>query len=108
LSSLEAESGEARALSNDSIELGVGLPPDKLQAKTSLQRPGLLLGKNGMVYLAFGSHQDGGYYHGWVVAYDADTLQQKYAFCTTPGDVNGEGGIWQAGNGPAMDSDGNI
>ena len=87
------------------IEAGDG--KDKLQAATSLQRPGLLLA-NGMVYLGFGSHQDGGAYHGWMVALDAETLEQKYVFCTTPGDVSGEGGIWQAGNGPAADSEGNI
>lgn len=80
---------------------------DKLQAETALQRPGLLLA-NGMVYLAFGSHQDGGFYHGWLVAFDPQSLEQKYVFCTTPGDLLGEGGIWQAGNGPAADAEGNI
>jgi len=87
------------------IQSGDG--PDKLEAKTALQRPGLLRA-NGLIYLAFGSHQDGGYYHGWLVAFNEDTLEQKYVFCTTPGDQSGEGGIWQAGNGPAADEQGNI
>jgi outer membrane protein assembly factor BamB len=78
-----------------------------LQADTALQRPGLLLA-NGTIYLAFGSHQDGGDYNGWVVAFDSSTLAKKYAFCTTPGKDSGMGGIWQSGNGPAADADGNL
>jgi len=42
------------------------------------------------------------------VALDEDTLEQKFVFCTTPGDKDGEGGIWQAGNGPAADTQGNL
>ena len=72
---------------------------------THLQRPGLLLSK-GLVYLAFGAHQDPPDQNGWVLAYSADTLEQVHAFCTTPG---GDGaGIWQAGNGLAADEQGNL
>jgi len=78
-----------------------------LTAETVLQRPGLLLA-NGMIYAAFGSHQDAGDYSGWVVAFDADTLAQKYIFCTTPGEKSGMAGIWQSGSGPAADAQGNI
>jgi len=81
--------------------------PAKLEAAIALQRPGLLLANN-MIYLAFGSHQDAGDYSGWVVAFDMDTLAQKYSFCVTPHDVGGMGGIWQSGNGPAADSQGNL
>jgi len=70
-----------------------------------LQRPGLLLA-NGNVYMAFASHQDTRPYHGWVVAYNADTLKQSAVFCTTPDGK--DGGIWQAGNGLAADSAGNV
>jgi outer membrane protein assembly factor BamB len=104
LYSLDIRTGAILATSQV-IQSGDGL--DKLEAKSALQRPGLLLA-NGLVYLAFGSHQDGGLYHGWLVAFDAQTLEQKYVFCTTPGDLLGEGGIWQAGNGPAADAQGNI
>jgi hypothetical protein len=63
-------------------------------------RPGILLA-NGNVYIAWA-----GQAHGWVMAYDAETLKQVAVFNTTP---NGTlGGVWQAGNGLATDSLGNI
>jgi hypothetical protein len=59
------------------------------------------------VYAAFGSHQDAPPWQGFVIAFDAETLRQiEPAFCTTPG--GGMGGIWQAGNGPAADGEGNL
>lgn len=64
------------------------------------QRTGLLLA-NGMIYLAWA-----GQAHGWVMAYNATTLAQVNVVSTTP---NGTlGGVWQAGNGIAADSQGNI
>jgi len=64
------------------------------------QRTGLLLA-NGNVYLAWA-----GQAHGWIMAYNAQTLAQVAVVNTTP---NGTlGGIWQAGNGLATDSEGNI
>ncbi len=69
------------------------------------QRTALLL-RNGVVYFGFGSHGDVQPYHGWLLGYDATTLQQVLAFCTTP---NGEGGgVWQSGGGLAVDSAGNF
>jgi chitobiase/beta-hexosaminidase-like protein len=65
-----------------------------------LQRTGLLL-LNGIVYMGFGSHGDMGPWHGWILAYNATTLQQTGAFCTS---ANGTGGgIWMAGTGLAAD-----
>ncbi len=70
-----------------------------------LQRPGLLL-SNGIVYIAFGSFWDRVPYHGWLLGYDAKTLQQVAVFNVTP---NGSGGaIWMSGGAPAADADGNI
>lgn len=65
-----------------------------------MQRAALLL-LNGVVYIGWAGVQ-----HGWVMAYNARTLAQVAAFCTTPN--GGLGGVWQADNGLAADSLGNI
>ncbi|MFC5863732.1 chitobiase/beta-hexosaminidase C-terminal domain-containing protein [Acidicapsa dinghuensis] len=64
------------------------------------QRPGLLL-LNGIVWMGFGSHGDNGPWHGWILGYNAATLAQTGAFCSTPNGVGG--GIWMAGGGLAAD-----
>jgi hypothetical protein len=87
----------------DSNNVAVGTL--RFDPKMHLQRPGLLLA-NGVVYVAFGAHQDTPPYHGWILGFDARTLQLKASFSTTP---NGEeGGIWQSGNGLAADAENNI
>lgn len=74
-------------------------------AQKQNQRPGLLL-VNDMVYIAWASHCDWGPYHGWVIGYDKNTLQQKYVYNTTPDGYFG--GIWMSGGGPAADESGNL
>ena len=69
------------------------------------QRPALAL-VNGSVVIAWASHEDIRPYHGWIMAYDARSLKQTAALCTTPDGA--EGGIWQSGRGPAVDASGNI
>jgi len=68
---------------------------------TEIQRTGLLL-ENGNVYLAHAYLCDPHPYHGWVIGYSAQNLQQQTAvFLTTP---NGnKGGVWQSGGGLASD-----
>ncbi len=68
-------------------------------------RPGLLL-MNGGVYLAFGSNGCNDQNTGWVLAYDATTLQQTGVFNTNPD--HGLTSIWQSGGGVAADNDGNL
>ncbi len=73
--------------------------------KNYKQRPGLLL-LNGVVYTAWSSHCDIGRYHGWLMGYDAQTLQQVAVYNNTP---NGnEGSFWTGGAAPAADANGNI
>jgi len=70
-----------------------------------LQRSALLLA-NGVVYIAWASYCDIDPYHGWILGYDSQTLQQVAVFNNTP---NGsEGGIWMAGAGPAAAADGSL
>src|SRR3984893_13273599 len=70
-------------------------------AKLENNRPGLLL-LNGTVYIAFAAHGDLGPYHGWILAYNAATLQQTSVFCPT---ANGAAsGIWMSGAGLAADN----
>jgi hypothetical protein len=69
------------------------------------QRSGLAL-VNGMVLLAWGSHEDIDNYHGWVMAYGAADLRQSAIFCSTPD--GHRGGIWQSGRAPVIDPGGNV
>jgi len=69
------------------------------------ERAGLLL-LNGVVYTAWSSHCDDGNYHGWVIGYDASSLQQRSVYTDTP---NWDAGsFWQGGAAPAADANGNI
>jgi hypothetical protein len=75
-----------------------------------LQRPGLLLA-SGLVYLGFGAYGSARPYHGWLLAYNARTLTQEGVFLSTPAAEDGilyNGGIWQSGEGPAADDEGNV
>ncbi len=69
------------------------------------QRPALLLA-NGIVYIGYSSHCDKEPYHGFLLGYDAKTLRQTAVFNTTP--AGSGASIWQSGQAPAADADGNI
>jgi hypothetical protein len=99
---------------------GVGTSNGQITFDPSIQnqRAGLLL-SNGTVLIAWGSFSDWGVYHGWLMAYDATTLQQKAVFNSTtqhqgidvafgPADFGGGGAFWQGGAAPSMDAAGNI
>jgi len=71
-----------------------------------VNRPALLLEK-GYIYIAFGSNGcRGDHEQGWVVAYDAATLQPAGAFDDEPGDS--AAAVWMRGGGLSADSAGNV
>ncbi len=69
------------------------------------QRPALMLA-NDMVYVGYASHCDKDPYHGFLMAYDAKTLAQVSVLNTSP--TGSEASIWQSGQGPAADEQGNV
>ena len=78
---------------------------------TENQRPGLGL-SNGMVYIAWASHGDQGFYHGWILGYQTANLTAvPTVFNVTPNATSAgycRGGIWMSGGAPAFDSSGNM
>ena len=77
-----------------------------LDARQQKQRAALLLDR-GTLYVGFSSNHEGdGALHGWLLAYDATTLRQTAVWNPTRTATNG--GIWQAGSGPAADAAGNV
>ena len=110
LHALDVTSGAERPGSPVEIQASVpgtadGTTSVSFLPRWQMQRAGLLL-LNGVVYTAWSSHCDSGPYHGWLIGYDASTLQQVAVYNSTP---NGEGGaIWQSGAAPAADAQGNI
>lgn len=69
------------------------------------QRPALALA-NGRIYVGYASHCDKQPYRGILFAFDVSSLKQRGLFNTSPG---GDGAsIWQSGQAPAFDEDGNI
>ncbi|GGG87929.1 hypothetical protein [Edaphobacter dinghuensis] len=69
------------------------------------QRPALLL-SHGVVYVGYASHCDKEPYHGFLMGYDAKTLHQTAVLNTSP--TGSEASIWQSGQAPAVDAEGNI
>jgi|GEM_PF-509694 len=61
---------------------------------------------NNTVYIFYSSHCDTGNYHGWMLGYNGTTLQQTLVSDTTPN--GGDGSIWESGQGPAIDANGNF
>jgi hypothetical protein len=89
---------------------GHGLPVQSFKASGRKQRAGLLLAKiNGhkTVFIAFGTiAETSATAHGWVVAVDVARNAVAAAWCSTS-HYSGAG-IWMAGQGPAIDANGNI
>lgn len=85
---------------------------DTFDPQAQNQRPGLALA-NGTVYIAWSSHEDYGHYYGWVMGYNAATLQQTYVLNVAPKVDStvpplGGAGIWMGGGAPAADANGYV
>jgi outer membrane protein assembly factor BamB len=79
--------------------------PLVFDARKQNSRPGVALA-NGNVYVAFGGHDDVPPYSGWVMAYSTSTLAQTAVYSDTT--MGSQGGIWNAGQAPAIDAAGNL
>jgi hypothetical protein len=74
--------------------------------KMQVNRPALLL-ESGNLYIAFGSNGcRGDLEQGWVLSYNASTLEQEGAFDDEPSDS--AAALWMRGGGLSSDSEGNI
>ena len=85
---------------------GDGTTTVTFNPQTQNQRCGLAL-VNGVVYLAWGSHEDLGPYYGWIMGYTYNgSFAQSSVLNVTPN--VGQGGIWMSGGAPAADSNNNL
>jgi hypothetical protein len=116
LHALDIRTGLSRPGSPATIQASVqGNAPDSTASllgrtiafdpKMQNQRAALAL-TQGVVLIAWGSHEDKTPYHGWVMAYDAMTLAQIGVFAAAPDHYFG--GVWQAGRAPAVDAAGSF
>jgi hypothetical protein len=67
------------------------------------QRASLALA-NGQIYIAWASHEDQNVWYGWIMSYNAATLQQTGVF--VPSQLGN--GVWMSGRAPAIDASGNV
>jgi hypothetical protein len=82
---------------------GDGGHTETFDPEAQLERDGLVLA-NGVVYTTWASHCDIVPAHGWVIGYDAQTLQQVAVFSTSPNAQLST--LWSGA--PAVDSNGNL
>ena len=108
----QAGTGFTQRLHELDLATGADLPTSPVVIKApgfdalmQNQRPALMLA-NGLVYVGYASHCDKDPYHGYLMAYDAHTLEQVSVFNTSPTGM--EASIWQSGQGPAADAEGNV
>jgi hypothetical protein len=72
-------------------------------ARTANQRAGLAL-TNDVVYVSWGSHEDGPPYYGWIIGYtyNGSSFARSYIVNLAPNTQ--ESGVWMSGAAPAVDS----
>jgi hypothetical protein len=122
LHSIDITNGNERISPPQSIDSSISVPGTgagsvsgrvAFDPRNESQRPGVVL-SNGVVYVAWASHEDHDPYHGWVIGFSASSLAPvaNSVFNTTPNQVGtlsySRGGIWMGGGAPAVDSTGNL
>lgn len=85
--------------------VGDGGSTVSFNAQQENQRAGLAL-VNGVVYVAWTSHEDATPFYGWLVGFNAANLTVTNVFNVAPNWL--EGGIWMAGGAPAADASNNL
>jgi hypothetical protein len=117
LNAIDLVTGQARhpaqavhVLSSDQPPYSAFDPAEQKQRAALLLSPLRQTGKataKKAIFMACGlSHEGAAGRHGWVIAFDPDTLRATASWCTTP--HGSGGGIWQAGQGPSADDQGNV
>ncbi|HET6346676.1 MAG TPA: hypothetical protein VFH51_17210, partial [Myxococcota bacterium] len=108
---LDLTTGKAK---QPAAEIGASVPadsPDSVNGRLTFnsfkhnQRTALLL-DHGRIWFGCASYGDHKPYHGWVFAYDAETLRLAGAWVDTPHSM--AGGIWQSGQGLSADANGDV
>jgi hypothetical protein len=86
---------------------GDGTATTTFNARQQNQRAGLAL-VNGVVYIAWASHEDHTPYYGWLVGYtyNGSAFTRSATLNVTPN--VGQGGIWMSGGAPSADSAGHL
>lgn len=79
----------------------------RFAAREENQRAGLAL-LDGVVYVAFGSHEDGMPFYGWLLGYRYDGAAFRHAYTLNTAPDAKEGGIWMGGAAPAADAEGEL
>jgi IPT/TIG domain len=86
---------------------GDGSTTDAFNTRTQNQRPGLAL-VNGVIYIAWASHEDYPPYYGWIigVTYNGSRFSIPYVLNVDPNAHYG--GIWMSGAAPSADASNNL
>jgi hypothetical protein len=89
------------------VEVSQDVDPAGSSPAALLQRTGLALDSNRVVFGYGGNYGDCSTYHGWVVSVpEAGGAAENYAVDSDPG--QSQGAIWMGGAAPVVDSNGNI
>jgi hypothetical protein len=86
---------------------GDGSTTDAFNTRTQNQRPGLAL-VNGVIYVAWASHEDYPPYYGWIVGFTYNGSSFSIPYILNDDPSAHYGGIWMGGAAPSADSSNNI